>query len=159
LAAALPVRAGYLWLVKKAPAHLGCGAAAPAVEQAMQVRAAAAARGLLCGADRLFAFGRPGHGQTIPHRKMRHPRLADILEALTAPPWFRPWIFVHTSYHWDVATWDVTIIRKKGQRLGTVGAADERAAIAKAIEDYNIPPALQSKLALTKIQNTEKKRR
>jgi hypothetical protein len=58
-----------------------------------------------------------------------------------------------------VASWDVIIIRKKGQHLGIVEAADERAAIAKAIEWWQIPPALQSKLALTKIQTTEKKSR
>ena len=47
------------------------------------------------------------------------------------------------------ATWDVTIIRKKGQHLGIVEAADERAAVAKAIEHFSIPRALQHKLAAT----------
>jgi len=43
--------------------------------------------------------------------------------------------------------WAIYLIRKKGELLGSVEAADEKAAIAAAIEKYNISdPERQKRL-------------
>lgn len=39
----------------------------------------------------------------------------------------------------------------KGEHLGTVDAPDEKNAIAKAAEQFNIPPALRTKIVVQKI--------
>ena len=68
------------------------------------------------------------------------------------------WIPADTSYLRRVATWEVTIIRKKGQHLGIIDAPDECAAVTRVIEYFKVPPALQYKLALTKIRKSQKRR-
>ncbi len=40
---------------------------------------------------------------------------------------------------------------KKGQHLGTVEAPDEKTAIAEAMKAFNITPARQFKLVVTRI--------
>jgi hypothetical protein len=47
--------------------------------------------------------------------------------------------------------WRVDIFRKVLATLGTIEAPDEKGAIAKAIETFNIPPARQSKIAVTEL--------
>lgn len=47
--------------------------------------------------------------------------------------------------------WRVDYLGKKGSHLGTVEAASERDAIAKAAEEFNIPSARQNKIAVTRI--------
>ena len=48
--------------------------------------------------------------------------------------------------------WRVDYLGKKGSRLGTVEAPDEKAAIAKAAEEFNISPARRNKIAVMKIE-------
>jgi hypothetical protein len=50
-----------------------------------------------------------------------------------------------------IARWEVTLIGKKGHRYGTVEARDEREATAKAAEEFQIPPELRFKIAVTKL--------
>lgn len=47
--------------------------------------------------------------------------------------------------------WEVTLIGNKGQRYGTVEAKDEREATAKAAQEFQIPPELRFKIAVTKL--------
>ena len=47
--------------------------------------------------------------------------------------------------------WRVDYLGKRGSHLGTVEARDEREAIAMAAERFNIPPARQNKIAVTRI--------
>ena len=47
--------------------------------------------------------------------------------------------------------WEVTLIGKKGHRYGTIEARDEREATAKAAEEFQIPPELRFKIAITKL--------
>lgn len=47
--------------------------------------------------------------------------------------------------------WEVTLIGKKGQRYGVVEARDEKEATAKAAKEFQIPPELRFKIAVTKI--------
>jgi hypothetical protein len=49
-----------------------------------------------------------------------------------------------------MARWEVTLIGKKGHRYGVVEARDEREATAKAAEEFQIPPELRFKIAVTK---------
>ena len=46
--------------------------------------------------------------------------------------------------------WRVDYIGKGGRHLGTVEAPDEKAAIAEAAKQFNITPARQFKLVVTK---------
>jgi len=55
------------------------------------------------------------------------------------------------------ARWRVDYLGKKGSHLGTVEAASEREAIAEAAKEFNIPPARQNKLAVTKIDGDQPK--
>ena len=48
--------------------------------------------------------------------------------------------------------WRVDYLGKKGSHLGTVEAPDEKAAIAKAAEEFNITPARRNKIAVTKVE-------
>jgi hypothetical protein len=48
--------------------------------------------------------------------------------------------------------WRVDYLGKKGSHLGTVEAPDEKAAIAKAAEEFNISPARRNKIAVMKIE-------
>ena len=47
--------------------------------------------------------------------------------------------------------WRVDYLGKKGPHLGTVEAATEREAIAKAAEEFNISLARRNKIVVTKI--------
>jgi hypothetical protein len=47
-------------------------------------------------------------------------------------------------------SWRVDYLGKKGSHLGTVEAATEREAIAKAAEQFDIAPARRNKIAVTK---------
>jgi hypothetical protein len=47
--------------------------------------------------------------------------------------------------------WRVDFSRKVLATLGTVEAPDEKSAIAKAAKEFNIPPARQNKIVVTKI--------
>ena len=47
--------------------------------------------------------------------------------------------------------WDVTLIGKKGHRYGTIEARDEREATTKAAAEFQIPPELGFKIAVTKL--------
>jgi len=50
-----------------------------------------------------------------------------------------------------MATWSVDMIRKRGEHLGSVEADTEKEAIKKAAEEFHIPPALRSRIAVTKL--------
>jgi hypothetical protein len=47
--------------------------------------------------------------------------------------------------------WRVDYLGKKGSHLGTVEAATEREAVAKAAEEFNIAPARRNKIVVIKI--------
>ena len=46
--------------------------------------------------------------------------------------------------------WRVDYLGSKGKHLGIVEAPDEKAAIAEAMKTFNITPARQNKLVVTK---------
>jgi hypothetical protein len=52
--------------------------------------------------------------------------------------------------------WSVDIIRKRAEHLGEVEAPDERSAIAKAAEMFDIPPARRNRITVTRISKSEK---
>jgi hypothetical protein len=52
--------------------------------------------------------------------------------------------------------WRVDYLGKKGSHLGTVEARDEREASAKAAEQFNIAPARRNKIAVPKIDQSER---
>jgi hypothetical protein len=56
-----------------------------------------------------------------------------------------------TTFTCHFMTRRVDLIRKVRATLGTVEAPDEKTAIAKAVEQFNIRPALRNKIAVTKI--------
>ena len=49
--------------------------------------------------------------------------------------------------------WEVTMIRKRGERLGTVEAATEKEAIKVAIKEFEIEPARQNRIAVRKLDS------
>jgi hypothetical protein len=51
--------------------------------------------------------------------------------------------------------WRVDLIRKVLATLGTVEAPDEKSASAKAAKEFNIPPARQNKIVVTKISGKD----
>ena len=51
--------------------------------------------------------------------------------------------------------WSVDLIRNRAQRLGTVVANTEKEAIAVAIKQFEIEPAHQNRIAVTKIRSTD----
>ena len=51
--------------------------------------------------------------------------------------------------------WSVDIIRKRGEHLGTVVANTEREAISVAIKQFEIEPARQNRIAVSKISNRD----
>ena len=57
-----------------------------------------------------------------------------------------------------MARWRVDYIGKVLMTLGSVEAADEASAIAQAAELYNIPPARQNKIVVTRLKEPDKKR-
>jgi hypothetical protein len=46
---------------------------------------------------------------------------------------------------------EVTLIGKKAHRYGTIEARDECEATVKAAEEFQIPPELRLKIAVTKL--------
>ena len=52
-----------------------------------------------------------------------------------------------------MARWFVDLIRNRAQRLGTVVANTEKEAIAVAIKQFDIEPAHQNRIAVTKISD------
>jgi hypothetical protein len=53
--------------------------------------------------------------------------------------------------------WSVDIIRKRAEHLGEVEAPDEKAAIKKAAELFDIPPERQNRITVTKITKKSEK--
>jgi len=51
--------------------------------------------------------------------------------------------------------WSVDLIRNRAQRLGTVVANTEKEAIAVAIKQFEIEPALQNRITVTKISSQD----
>jgi hypothetical protein len=51
--------------------------------------------------------------------------------------------------------WSVDIIRKRGERLGTVEAPNEKEAIKAAIKEFEIPPEWQNRITVAKIGTTK----
>ena len=51
--------------------------------------------------------------------------------------------------------WRVDLIRKRAEHLGTVIAKTEKEAIAVAIERFEIEPARQNRVAVSKISNRD----
>ena len=49
--------------------------------------------------------------------------------------------------------WSVDLIRKRAEHLGTVTAATEKEAIAVAVKRFEIEPARQNRVAVSKITN------
>jgi hypothetical protein len=54
-----------------------------------------------------------------------------------------------------MARWSVDLVRKKVQHLGTVVAATEKHAIEEAIKQFQIEPARQFRIAVTKISSKD----
>jgi len=52
--------------------------------------------------------------------------------------------------------WRVDILRKRAEHLGTVEAANDQDAIRKAIKEFDVPPALQNRLTVSKRRGREK---
>jgi hypothetical protein len=51
--------------------------------------------------------------------------------------------------------WSVDLIRNRAQRLGTVVADNEKEAIAVAIKQFEIEPALRNRITVTKISKRD----
>jgi hypothetical protein len=51
--------------------------------------------------------------------------------------------------------WRVDIIRSCTEHLGTVTAPTEKLAIARAAEQFHIPPARQNRIVVTKISERD----
>ena len=47
--------------------------------------------------------------------------------------------------------WRVDIIRKRAEHLSTVDAANEKEAIEKAVERFEIPPERRNRIAVQKM--------
>jgi hypothetical protein len=54
---------------------------------------------------------------------------------------------------WPMVRWSVDLIRNRAQRLGTVVANTEKEAIAVAIKQFEIEPAHQNRISVTKISD------
>ena len=51
--------------------------------------------------------------------------------------------------------WSVDIIRKRGEHIGVVSAPNEKEALVKAIKRFEIEPARQNRVVVTKISNRD----
>jgi len=51
--------------------------------------------------------------------------------------------------------WSVDIIRSHTQHLGTVEAANEKQAIDAAVKQFNIEPARQNRIVVSKISSRD----
>ena len=49
--------------------------------------------------------------------------------------------------------WSVDLIRNRAKRLGTIVAKTEKEAIAVAIKQFEIEPALRNRITITKISS------
>jgi hypothetical protein len=54
-----------------------------------------------------------------------------------------------------VPRWSVDIIRKRSEHLGVVAAPNEKEALAKAIQRFEIETARQNRITVTKISNRD----
>jgi hypothetical protein len=54
-----------------------------------------------------------------------------------------------------VPRWSIDLIRNRAKRLGTVVADTEKQAMAVAIKQFEIEPALRNRITATKISNRE----
>jgi hypothetical protein len=54
-----------------------------------------------------------------------------------------------------MARWRVDIIRSRTEHLGTVTAPTQKLAIARAAEQFNITPARQNRIVVTKISERD----
>jgi hypothetical protein len=52
-----------------------------------------------------------------------------------------------------MARWSVDLIRNRAKRLGTIVAKTENEAIAVAIKQFEIEPALRNRITITKISS------
>jgi hypothetical protein len=57
-----------------------------------------------------------------------------------------------------MARWSVDLIRKRGERLGTVEADSEKEAVRKAAKEFEIPPERQNRIAVTKLSPRNRER-
>ena len=51
--------------------------------------------------------------------------------------------------------WSVDIIRKRAERLGTIEAANEKEAIEKAAEEFDIPPERQNRIVVQRMSKNK----
>ena len=51
--------------------------------------------------------------------------------------------------------WSVDIIRKRAEHLGEVEAPDERGALKKAAEVFDIPPERQNRITVEKVSKSK----
>ena len=54
-----------------------------------------------------------------------------------------------------MARWRVDIIRRRAEHLGTVEAATEKEAIAKAAKEFDIPPERQNRITVEKMSKSK----
>jgi hypothetical protein len=54
-----------------------------------------------------------------------------------------------------MARWSVDMIRKRSEHVGVVSAPNEKEALAKAIKQFDIEPARQNRITVTKISNRD----
>jgi hypothetical protein len=54
-----------------------------------------------------------------------------------------------------MARWSIDLIRKKMQHLGTIDAPTQKDAFEAAIKRFEIAPALQAKVTVTKISDKD----
>jgi hypothetical protein len=52
-----------------------------------------------------------------------------------------------------MARWSVDVIRKRSEHLGVVTAPNEKEALAKAIKQFEVEPARQNRITVTKISD------
>lgn len=57
-----------------------------------------------------------------------------------------------------MASWEVMLFRKKGERLGVIEARDEKEATSKAAETFNVPPERHWQIVVTKLADQEKRK-
>lgn len=54
-----------------------------------------------------------------------------------------------------MARWRVDIIRKRAEHLGSVEAATEKEAMAKAAKQFDVPPERQNRIAVEKLSKSK----
>jgi hypothetical protein len=58
-----------------------------------------------------------------------------------------------------MAKWSIDILRKKGEHLGVVEAANQEEAYLKAIGAFGIPVERQNRIVVSKLDNRESKQK